>query len=213
MYLQKAINNELHKILNSNIHNNLVQKFVDELNRSEFFKSIGCAFDYWLKFDIASIPMMIYSGKFAWDNDRYPIKILLTECSNNLYVPNQIKEKKKSEILFDLSKIIQHELIHKFQFESGGNNFERYYNYFYPSEDMKGYLSHKDEIDAYAHDICLEVTRKNPQGLRDDIVQNIKMHSQSYRDYTKVFPPNHKVMKRLLKKVVKYSEFDTSHWN
>ena len=115
-----------------------------------------------------------------------------------------------SHFRFLVSQVAQHELVHKMQYrDRKGEPVDRYY----VTETKKrwkqktmDYLSDFDEIDAYAHDIAMEIKYKYPDRNPYDVVRNIMRYKKlkSLNFYKRTFkdcPDWEQTRNRLLKRV------------
>lgn len=105
-------------------------------------------------------------GLFDAERIRQPIEILL-------YFNSDLKrffwtEEKHDQFIFLASQILQHELVHKSQFQkrpADVHHLSFYYDIPARNDSLQeeqDYMAELDEIDAYAHDIALEILRHYP---------------------------------------------------
>jgi hypothetical protein len=111
--------------------------------------------------------------------------------------------------LFLVSQTIQHETIHQMQWLNREPEDEAvkldFRNFGGTLDEEREYLSDVDEIDAYAHDIAMEIKRYYPNRNPYDVLRNInktrKIHSFNY--YKRIFSRCEwtSIKKQLLKKI------------
>lgn len=152
------------------------------------------------------------SGIFHTDRNKFPVTITLHVPQNR----DSLKLTRASYNLlrFDLSRVIQHEFIHLSQFTFRPEESSRIISVSLSRPISKTrkddivYLSERCEVEAYAHDIALEIqwfyADKNPYS----VIRNIDKYRliPSYKFYKKVFKGTkwERVKKALLRKVVKW---------
>jgi hypothetical protein len=85
-----------------------------------------------------------------------------------------------NKLIFNVSSVIQHEIIHRQQFSSpNSGKYEQYIPYIELKKLSRKkraecrYLSEYCEIDAHSHDIALEMRRHYPTLRPEDIIENI----------------------------------------
>ena len=116
----------------------------------------------------ADIPVHDFSigGSFNADRRRQPIEMLL------YFNPGQLQfiwtQEKRDQFTFLSSQILQHELVHKSQFKNRPADVH-HLSFFYDViarnnrlQEEQEYMADLDEIDAYAHDIALEILLHYP---------------------------------------------------
>jgi len=134
-------------------------------------------------------------GEFAPDVLRRPITIELCVNADKGYV--YFTQARRERFIFLLNQTLQHELVHKLQFTNrGGNNFYTHHYYFTPGNSKSSprtleYLAMVEEIDAYAHDLAMEIKYYYPL---DDPKQVLK-HINDYIDL-----PTWKIYSRAFKR-------------
>lgn len=116
---------------------------------------------------------------------------------------------------FLIAQVLQHELVHKSQYQYRDDNSRGVALYY----DIKGtvksnkeymdYLSELDEIDAYAHDIAMEIKHYYPRVRALDVLRTIdtRQYLHSYKVYKRTFRGVEdwkEVHDRLLKKVYQW---------
>ena len=143
------------------------------------------------------------SFSFSAFYDFHMNRIDIYLCCKDDFILN---EDEYDDFKFELSATIQHEMIHEYQYSMRGEDYigELYFagfDEFNPKEDIH-YYSDKDEIEAYAHDIMLELSRNNfdLDALRKSSTIGLDASKYLYTYYEVFKDWNHPVMKRLLKK-------------
>jgi len=121
---------------------------------------------------------------------------------------------------FLIAQVLQHELIHRSQYQYRDDATRKIALYY----DIKGtvksdkeymdYLSELDEIDAYAHDIAMEICHYYPKKNPLDVLRTInhKQYLHSYKVYKRTFQGVEDwkdVHNRLLKKVYEWIPYIT----
>lgn len=152
-----------------------------------------------------------------FDKNEYSVSGLYDSFTNTKYVILNFSDKHLSfrlnnteweDFKFNLSQVIQHETIHQIQAERRPSDNEPVHLDFRvmsasPDED-KEYLSDPDEIDAYAHDIAMEIKyfypKDNPYNILKTIDKRRKLWSYTY--YKRTFRKDDwfLIKKNLLKK-------------
>jgi hypothetical protein len=153
-------------------------------------------------------------GLYDFSKKRRPIDIILYH--NSAQGQHNFTEKKWREFRFSVSQVLQHELIHKTQyshrvaFENGGATL--YYDIKAGEKSDKehmDYLAELDEIDAYAHDIAMEILEYYPNHDPYKILGSLhhRRFVWSYNYYKKAFKHSSdwsEVRDRLLKKTYQW---------
>ena len=104
-----------------------------------------------------------------------------------------------------LADSLAHELIHMRQSRDRGfQSFEPRRKHVYNLDEAVRYLADPDEIDAYAHNIAVELQEcSNPLESLQNVQTLSTKDSVNLWAYVHAFSPNHPVIKRLLKKIYK----------
>jgi len=205
---QSVVNSKLYKAfkkLDFDISN--PRKTVNTLNK--YFKKSGVIFDT-ISSDLMKSNDLIIYGYYCPDKLDDKITIILQYNSNtNLQYDETI--------IFDISVIIQHELVHEGQ-EQKRNSWHFRIAPPLPSPidetgalEMKAYLSHPDEIDAYAFQALLEISYKclgNHISL--NFVKFMLDSSESWGLYQAANVDDH-VKRRFLRKLCKWY-YQGIHW-
>ena len=153
------------------------------------------------------------SGLFDSEIDGRNITITLhfSDCVDEFI----IDEHNWSEFRFQLSQVLQHELLHRSQSERRqhiDNPFTLYFDVKASKKadkDQMDYLAEFDEIDAYAHDIAMEIRYFYPRRNPYDVLRNIHRCRKvwSWRYYARSFRHSadwSEVRNRLLKKTYQW---------
>ena len=152
---------------------------------------------------------ILISGTFDAERKRQPICVTLHFSSNYRHI-HTWNEEGRHAFIFELSQVLQHELIHQSQNSQrieGETGFKT-------EQDMvsqqRTYLSNKDEIGAYAHDIALEIVEHYGGRKRFQTAKQLdrKKLVGSYKVYKKAFAGTDwsKTQKALYKKIYKWME-------
>lgn len=154
-------------------------------------------------------PEFCCSGSYDYTRRKLPIEVIMH--FNDGITDFDFNDRAWTEFSFLLSQVVQHELIHKYQFShrSGmDNDVCLYYDIKAGEKSDKehmDYLAELDEIDAYGHDIALEIKqfypRLDPYYVLSTINKRRKIWSWKY--YEKAFKGSDDwsdVKNRLLKK-------------
>ena len=143
--------------------------------------------------NIPSRGWFMIGGEFDPSVYRQPISIDIHIREDKGYV--YFTERRKQRFLFLLNQTLQHELVHKLQFKNrGGNSFYTHHYYFTPGSSKSSpkkmeYLAMVEEIDAYAHDLAVEIRYFYPETDSGYILKHINDYSclETWRDYAKTF--------------------------
>ena len=128
-----------------------------------------------------------------------------------------ISEKNWREFKFAVSQVCQHETIHQLQWENRELDGEPceidFRNLTGSISEEKEYLADIDEIDAYGHDIAMEIKYSYPKKDPYEILRTIDSRKKvwSYNYYKKTFKGDDwsKIKNRLLKKTYQWLPYVT----
>jgi len=156
-----------------------------------------------------SLDLTTFGGAYDSEKDVIELDFFVTENSTNTIL---IPESFWSEFRFRLNQLMHHEQIHRQQSQARENLFEsRKYKI---EKDLSGereYLADSDEIDAYSHDIALEIIEYYKNSEKTDIFSNIsrKRYLDSFRIYKKAFKNTNWniIFKKLVKKSYKWVDY------
>lgn len=155
-------------------------------------------------------------GSFTPERKRQNIELVLYfKDGQTMFVWDDVR---RTLFLFLASQVLQHELIHRHQHENRSEEAREFVEY-YPVASLNpkmqaemDYLSECDEIEAYAHDIALEIrfyyNKHNPY----DVLRNLgrRHYVTSYKIYKRAFKSADDwsiVHDKLLKKVYQWLPF------
>lgn len=132
-------------------------------------------------------------GEFDPTLYRKPITLEIHIREDKGYI--YFTERRKQRFIFLINQTLQHEIVHKLQFKNrGGNNFYTHHFYFTPGSSKKPsrsmeYLAMVEEIDAYAHDLALEIRFLYPLDDPKQILKNINQYKDldTWRLYSRTF--------------------------
>jgi hypothetical protein len=153
-----------------------------------------------------------FSGYYDTELKSFPICITFHVAHNKETV--KFTKEKYNMFLFGLSRVIQHEFIHKSQFTFHPEHAERKIKVYYSNKVSKerkeqiDYLRERCEVEAYAHDLALEINNFYPKENAQKVVKNIDNYRrlQTYIKYKNVFYGTEwsQVKKSLLRKTLKW---------
>lgn len=132
-------------------------------------------------------------GEFDPSTNRKPIAIDIHVREDKGYI--YFTQKRKERFIFLLHQTIQHELVHKHQFSNRGvDNFYTHHFYFTSGSSKSSpakmeYLAMVEEIDAYAHDLALEIKYSYPFCNPKQILKSIGNFPEldTWKMYSKTF--------------------------
>lgn len=164
-----------------------------------------------LKFKVERVRLSVnhyaIGGLYDMYLDKRYIIFYFSNKTDRIFLP----EKKLNEFLFSLSQVIQHETIHACQWSTRDCDapIERvdFKKLFYDTKksEVEEYLLDPDEIDAYAHDIAMEIKfyykNKNPYEILLNIDDAKKIFS--YRYYKKAFKNNQQIWEKVKPKLLR----------
>jgi len=207
MYLAGLIDDVLESKKDKLIGRSTYFYIVDVLNRAfkkaEPFKFKFETFNDYSKEDYS------VSGIYDQETDKkYVILNFASTCKTFTLTPEKWKEFK-----FAVSQVCQHESIHQCQWSmvadpslkvtTGKLDFRME-----QEDDEKEYLADPDEIDAYGHDIAMEIKFFYPKKDPYKVLQNINRHKKlwSYNYYKKTFQGDdwEHIKRHLYKKTYKW---------
>lgn len=198
MYLAKKVDSIIDELRDVFIHGDNCEQISKKFNKA--FKPFNVKFN----FEHCLQGTNDYSIGAFYDDD--VDRIFLTIYVDEELFPNFFVTENSWPLLkFKLSQTIQHELIHQNQYESR-NFIENSYDH----ENEKNYLKNYDEIDAYSHDIAMEIAFFYKNSEKTEIFHKINEKNllESYQIYKNVFSEENwdKIRKKLLKKTYKWLE-------
>jgi len=209
MYLAPNIDN----VFAENKH-----KFLGNLTHDTIIRRLGKAFNFPkdLKFkmerysDLESNEFTI-SGLYDMTQDKKYVIINVSKDSNSLFFDEPTYEQFK----FLVSQTIQHEAIHQDQWQHRDYIDDvvklDFRNVYGTLSEEREYLSDIDEIDAYAHDIAMEIKFYYPFKDPYEVLRNINRSRKipSYKYYKRTFGKCdwQKIKKQLLNKTYKWMAY------
>lgn len=186
MYLASSINQSLEnhksKLLGWNPYSSLTTKLEQAFRKKD------------LKFKYERFPFI--------DKDDFSVSGLYDMTTNKRYVILNVSDKcfdfrlKKDrweEFKFFVSQVVQHETLHQMQWqyrdECNENVQLDFRNMIGTKEEERVYLSDLDEIDAYGHDIAMEIKFFYPDKCPYEILKTLNKRRKvwSYSYYKKSF--------------------------
>ena len=131
-------------------------------------------------------------GEFDPFRSRRPITIIIHLNPSNLI---KFTDKRRKRYIFLLNQTLQHEMLHKYQFTKRGENrfYAKVVNFTKCSSKTRlrtlEYFANMDEIDAYAHDLAMEIKFYYPNENPYFILNNINRYKQLavWNTYRKAF--------------------------
>lgn len=203
MYLASTINEVLESKKSRLLGKNTYFHIINILNRA-FKKVEPFKFKFELYEDYGKGDFSV-SGLYDMSEDTRYIVINLPKTFKTF----NIDEAKWKEFKFALSQVCQHETIHKLQWQHrDGIECDRlpleFRSEISTKEEEQNYLNDVDEIDAYAHDIAMEIKFFYPKKDPLKVLQKLSRHKKiwSYVYYKRTFRGTNwsSIRNRLLKK-------------
>ena len=203
--------NKIDKIISKN-----KKKIIGRHNHKDFKRLFKKLFkDYHVKVNIVpilqnvSIDITTIGGGYDSEKDRIELDFFVTENENNTII---IPESFWSEFKFKFSQLMQHELIHRQQSFSRDHLFDsKKYKVEKDEHGEREYLSDSDEIDAYSHDIALEIMKFYKKSSKFELFSKIsrKKRLESLQIYNRAFKNTNwtQIYKKLMKKTYKWTEY------
>lgn len=149
-----------------------------------------------------------FSGFYDPDLEELPITIFIHVDKNQKYI--EFDKENYSKFIFEFSQIVQHEMIHYSQFLSHPDEYEKLVLVKHSTKLSRkrkkkiNYLREASEIEAYAHDIAMEINYYYPDLNIQDVFKNLDNLEKlnSYHFYRETFQNTkwRKVRKMLLQK-------------
>jgi hypothetical protein len=145
----------------------------------------------------------ILGASYDNESDEIEMNIFLDKDS----VDFSLKEEEWRSFRFKVSQILQHELIHREQYR------RKVVDNGYIFSDERTYLSNPDEIDAYSHDIAMEIVYFYGETQKYEIIRNISEKSEvaSYKIYENIFKNSdwELIRRKLIKKTYLWLDYVT----
>lgn len=188
MYLAETINKILDSKKDRIIGRPSYQYIIGVLNRS-FKKEVSFKFKYELYGDYNRNDFSV-SGIYDMSRNQKYIIINFPKKYQNIF----FNESRWKDFRFAVSQVCQHELIHEHQWMHREQlDWDRMPLEFRCEDISKAeerdYLNDADEIEAYAHDIAMEIKYFYPSKDPYKVLQNVHRYKKiwSYRYYSKTF--------------------------
>lgn len=133
------------------------------------------------------------TGYFETENRKVPITIqVFVPPTKNGFT---LSKTKYNYLRFAFSQITQHEFIHKSQFSTNPDYFEKQIRVYHSDRlskkriKMIEYLSERCEVEAYAHDIVLEIKNSYPKKKPETVIAHIDKYKNlpSYNLFKQTF--------------------------
>jgi hypothetical protein len=150
-----------------------------------------------------------FGGEYDRQEDKITIEFLV---SRDAFDSFHLSENRWKEFKFLVSQNLQHEMIHRVQ---AFNRTETFWRKFYKIEakgpfhklEERVYLSDVDEVEAYAHDLAMEIEFYYPKCKINDVLRNPNRFRKltTYKVYKNAFRNTDwtNIRKMLLKKTYK----------
>jgi hypothetical protein len=142
-------------------------------------------------------------GSFEPHKTRCPItiEIFVSKFRNKITLSNFLIR----ETMFAIFQSLSHESIHKSQYRNRDNNPAIWFLTLddeQPMTEKQTYLAEIDEIDAYGHDIAIELVHRYPKSYMDQLRNTHMMTPISWQMYLEAFEGTEwsDIKNRLLKK-------------
>lgn len=159
--------------------------------------------------DVFESDMFSFGGEYDQQEDVINIEFIVPIDKNDKF---SLNENQWSEFKFKFNQNLQHEMIHRVQtFNRNDSHWRKFYKI-----ELKGpihkleervYLSDIDEVEAFAHDLAMEIEFYYPKTKMDEILRNPSRFRKltTYKVYKKAFRNTDWsiVRKMLLKKTYK----------
>lgn len=154
------------------------------------------------------------TGQYDMSQDMRYISFIVAATMDNI----RLEEENWEEFRFLTSQVIQHESIHQYQYSFRDCNNMKVNVEFRPwsmdKSEEKEYLADTDEIEAYAHDIVMEIMFYYPDRDPKEVLRNIDRTRKvwSYTYYKKTFKGEKewaRIQNQLLKKSYKWIPYTT----
>jgi len=214
MYLARQIDDILESKKDKLVGRNSYYYIIQVLNRS-FHKIEPFTFRYETFKDFNQGDYSV-SGYF---DSEHGTKYIILNFSNN-HKTFTICSQRWKEFKFTLSQVCQHESIHQHQWQHRDSSmYEVLPPEFRNAEEKtdineeRDYLSDFDEIDAYAHDIIMEIKHYYPKKCPYRVLKSMNHHKKiwSYNYYKKTFKGTewNVIKNRLYKKAYKWIPYVT----
>ncbi len=170
MYLSEKIDVALEERKHKYVGKNGYYKIVYNLNKSLGSKDLKFKHEVFSDLEQDSYSI---SGLYDMGKDMKYVILNLSDKSMDLDLP----EEGWQDFKFFMSQVIQHETIHQHQWQYRDRSEDPikldFRNLIGSKDEERDYLSDLDEIDAYAHDIAMEIKYFYPKRDPYQILKNI----------------------------------------
>lgn len=150
---------------------------------------------------------LVFSGTFDYYERSQPISIWINTHPDSWFYTFGCDGKISwRRFVNDLSECIMHEVVHQHQWRQHRNRGR--FNINSTGDEKIDYYSDPDEIDAYAWSLASEWLDRKVTGQLNKVIANAGRQRYSvWYNYYNLFPKNHPVRKRLLKKTYTRIQF------
>jgi hypothetical protein len=200
--INRILEEQKEQILFSKTNRNFLKILKDS------FKEFSCDFKLIRKDQLLDDEYAV-SGLYRPETD----KVIIIFHINKKRKIVDINEEEWVDFKFLLSQTLQHELIHRFQYSKRDEEYDvteeidyRYFDEISEDEEID-YLKDSDEIEAYSHDIAMEILFHYKKHNPHDVLKRIEKTRKvwSYRYYRSIFKKHNAkewnvIKKKLLKK-------------
>ena len=200
---------DIDAILESNKHKLIGTRKFDTIRRTMKKMLFDFGVEQVKVIDIFDSHMFSFGGEYDQVEDEIVIEFIVPRDKHDNF---HLSEYQWSEFKFQLNQNLQHEMIHRVQTL---NRNDAHWRKFYKIEpkgpifklEERVYLSDVDEVEAFAHDLAMEIQFYYPKTKMDEILRNPSRFRKlpTYRVYKNAFRNTDWsiVRKMLLKKTYK----------
>lgn len=202
MYINEALETIKTKLVNRSPAYFVITNILDRAFKEEKIK---------FKYETYNeIDKNMYSVSGLYDMEKDKRYIIFNFSSKGCIL--EINERNWKDFKFEISQVIQHETIHRDQWSARDFEITEKFTIDFRSlmgqnesrEEEMAYLADIDEIDAYAHDIAMEIKHYYPKNNPYNVLKTInsKRKLWSYKYYKNTFRGEewYQIKKLLLKK-------------
>ena len=203
------ITQEIDSVLESNKHKLIGTRKFNTLSRTirNMFKQFGV--EKVRVIDVFDPDMFSFGGEYDQQEDRINIEFLVPRDAFDNF---ELGEDRWKEFKFLINQNLQHEMIHRVQtLNRNDTHWCKYYKIeakgpFHRLEE-RVYLSDIDEVEAFAHDLAMEIEFYYPKSKIDEVLRNPSRFRKltTYKVYKNAFKNTNwtNIRKILLKKTYK----------
>jgi hypothetical protein len=160
-------------------------------------------------FQDMGVNLLTFGGGYDEEKDTIDLDFFVTDSKDDTVV---LPECYWSEFSFKVSQLLKHELIHRQQAYSRDRIFEsRKYKVEKDASGDREYLSDSDEIDAYSHDIAMEIIKYYKNNDKNKVFSKMSQmtYLESFILYKNAFKNSNwnRIYKKLVKKTYKWVEY------